>query len=229
MTKAVCFLNLGGPKTTKDVQSFLLNLFKDEDIIKLPFQKYSAPVIAKRRSSRIEAQYRKIGGGSPISDWTTQQGKLLESELLKSQVVIKSYIGFRYTPPYTNDMIKEMQKDGVKEAIAFSQYPQYSCSTTGSSLNELYRQLSVLDPQKSIKWSIIDRWYDEPLLIQSFQELIQAALSKYYSPKDQEDVVILFSAHSLPLDNILRGDTYSAEVSTTSALVMKHFNNPWSF
>ena len=227
MTRAVCFLNMGGPKTTKDVHRFLLNLFSDQDIIKLPFQKYAGPLIARRRSPKIEAQYQKIGGGSPILDWTTQQGKLLETELLKDDVEIKSYVGFRYTPPYTKEMIAEMKYDGITEAIAFSQYPQYSCSTTGSSLNELYRQLIDLDPQRSIQWSIIDRWYQEPLLIQSFQELIQRALAKHFEPKDHDDVVVLFSAHSLPLTSVLRGDPYTTEVSTTSALVMQKFINPW--
>eukprot|EP00834_Sanchytrium_tribonematis_P005500 NODE_337_length_9297_cov_0.873994.p5 type:complete len:232 gc:universal NODE_337_length_9297_cov_0.873994:6759-6064(-) len=227
MTKAVCFLNLGGPRTLKDVHKFLFNLFSDEDIIKLPFQKFSAPFIARRRSPKIEKQYKAIGGGSPIFDWTTKQGDLLQQELLRDNIPIKSYIGFRYAPPYTEEMILNMKKDGITEAIAFSQYPQYSCSTTGSSLNELYKTLKRVDPEKTIKWSVIDRWYDEPLLVQSFQELIQKALSKHYAPKDHKDVVILFSAHSLPVSSILRGDTYANEVATTSSLVMKNFENPW--
>ena len=225
--KAVCYLNLGGPKTTQDVHPFLLNLFTDEDIIKLPFQKYTAQWIAKRRTPKIQKQYEAIGGGSPITEWTRKQGELVEQSLLKENVAVSSYIGFRYTPPYTEDMIKKMLEDGITEAIAFSQYPQYSCSTTGSSLNELYRQLLKLDPTGIIKWRIIDRWYNHPLLIKSFQELISKALAKHYTEQDYEKVVVLFSAHSLPLSSVLRGDPYTTEVSSTASLVMQSFNNPW--
>ena len=41
--------------------------------------------------------------------------------------------------PLTEEAVEEMEADGVEHAIAFSQYPQYSCSTTGSSLNAIYR------------------------------------------------------------------------------------------
>jgi ferrochelatase len=60
----------------------------------------------------------------------------------------------------------QMKKDGVKRAVAFTQYPQYSCSTTGSSLNELWRKSEKLDPEQSVKWSVIDRWPTHPGLIE---------------------------------------------------------------
>src|SRR5436309_3550502 len=74
----------------------------------------------------------------------------------------KPYIAFRYSPPLTEDTITQMKKDGVRRAVAFTQYPQYSCSTTGSSLNELYRKLLEYDVERSIKWSLIDRWPTYP-------------------------------------------------------------------
>lgn len=46
----------------------------------------------------------------------------------------KYYIGFRYVHPLTEEAIEEMEKDGIERAIAFTQYPQYSCSTTGECL-----------------------------------------------------------------------------------------------
>lgn len=78
----------------------------------------------------------------------------------------KSYIAFRYAPPLTEDTLLQMKKDGVKRAVAFTQYPQYSCSTTGSSLNELWRKSEQIDPEQSIKWSVIDRWPTHPGLIE---------------------------------------------------------------
>lgn len=70
----ILMLNLGGPEKLSDVHDFLLRLFSDRDLIKLPFQKYLAPFIAKRRTPKIQDQYSKIGGGSPIKMWTEKQG-----------------------------------------------------------------------------------------------------------------------------------------------------------
>ena len=37
----------------------------------------------------------------------------------------KPYIGFRYANPLTEETLDLMEKDGVENAVAFSQYPQY--------------------------------------------------------------------------------------------------------
>lgn len=68
-----------------------------------------------------------------------------------------------------------MKKDGVKRAVVFSQYPQYSCSTTGSSLNELYRGIQKAG-MENVKWSIIDRWPRHPGFIEvhNFIDMIQS-------------------------------------------------------
>lgn len=78
----------------------------------------------------------------------------------------KHYIAFRYANPLTPEALEAMKADGIERAVAFTQYPQYSCSTTGSSMNELYRQLQELDPQRKMKWSVIDRWFTHNGLVQ---------------------------------------------------------------
>jgi len=77
----------------------------------------------------------------------------------------KHYIAFRYADPLTEEAVATMLADGVEHIVAFTQYPQYSCSTTGSSLNELYRQLKRQDPQGRTRLSVIDRWPTFPPLI----------------------------------------------------------------
>jgi protoporphyrin/coproporphyrin ferrochelatase len=78
---AIVLMNMGGPKTLDQVHPFLLRLFQDKDLIPLPFQKYLAPLIAKRRTPKIIDQYSQIGGGSPITEWTEKQGELLTAKL----------------------------------------------------------------------------------------------------------------------------------------------------
>lgn len=73
----------------------------------------------------------------------------------------KAYVAFRYARPLTHETARQMKEDGVQRAIAFTQYPQYSCSTTGSSLNELFRKGNAGD-LGDIEWSVIDRWGTHP-------------------------------------------------------------------
>ncbi|TIA91598.1 hypothetical protein E3P99_01000 [Wallemia hederae] len=221
---AVVMMNMGGPATLNNVHSFLSNLFHDKDLIPLPFQSILAPRIASRRTPKIKQQYKEIGGGSPILKWTQLQGdamvKLLD-ELSPSTAPHKPYIAFRYVDPLTKDTLLQMKQDGVKRAVAFTQYPQYSCSTTGSSLNELYKQIHALGIENDINWSIIDRWPNHPLLVQAFAQNITKSLEKY-DAEERKNIPILFSAHSLPMSIVNRGDPYPAEVASTVQAVVSH-------
>lgn len=224
-------MNLGGPATLQEVHGFLLRLFSDGDLIPLPMQQYLAKWIAKRRTPKIQDQYAKIGGGSPIRMWTEIQGERM-CELLDKMspdtAPHKPYMAFRYATPLTEEVLDQMKQDGVKRVVAFSQYPQYSCSTTGSSLNEILVQLKKKGMEKDFEWTVIDRWPTHSGLVDAFADTIEQKLDSY--PADQrKDVVILFTAHSLPLDVVNRGDPYPYEVAATMNRVMERlgYSNPY--
>jgi len=219
----IMMLNLGGPETQEDVHGFLLRLFSDKDLIPLPFQSILAPRIAKRRTPKIQAQYGRIGGGSPIKRWTEKQGKgMIEilDKISPESAPHKFYIGFRYAHPLTEDTIEQMADDGIEHAVAFTQYPQYSCSTTGSSLNAIYRYYANRGTPDNMAWSVIDRWPTHSGLVQVYVDNIKKEILKF--PKEvQDEIVILFSAHSLPMSVVERGDPYPAEVAATVQRVME--------
>lgn len=130
----------------------------------------------------------------------------------------KPYVAFRYADPLTEEMYAQLLKDGFGggkggRAVAFTQYPQYSCSTTGSSLNELWKWRNRLEgkgtsgennPEGAIQWSVIDRWPVHPGLVEAFAQNIEAQLVSYPTEK-RKQVVLLFSAHSLPMSVVNRG------------------------
>lgn len=131
----------------------------------------------------------------------------------------KPYVAFRYADPLTEEMYNKLLEDGFGggnggRAIAFTQYPQYSCSTTGSSLNELWKWRNRLegprsgqDPAGAIQWSVIDRWATHPGLVEAFAKNIEDQLATYPEEK-RSSVVILFSAHSLPMSVVNRGGSF---------------------
>ncbi|EPE35155.1 Chelatase [Glarea lozoyensis ATCC 20868] len=239
---AMVFMNMGGPSTTDEVGDFLSRLFADADLIPLGrFQNYLGPLISKRRTPKIQKQYAAIGGGSPIRKWSEYQAEEMCKILDKTSPETaphKPYVAFRYANPLTEEMYSQLLEDGFGNgkggrAVAFTQYPQYSCSTTGSSLNELWKWRQKLEGKSagpttandgSITWSVIDRWPSHPGLVDAIALNIEAKLQEY--PEDvRDDVVLLFSAHSLPMDVVNRGDPYPAEVAATVAAVMQRLGH----
>lgn len=222
----IIMLNMGGPSTLDEVGEFLSRLFHDKDLIPLPAQNQLAPFIATRRTPKIIEQYAKIGGGSPIRKWTEYQGaemvKLL-NQMCPESAPHKFYVGFRYANPLTEDTLKQMEEDGIERAVAFTQYPQYSCSTTGSSLNAIYKYYQQLNQPSNLNWSAIDRWPTHQGLIDAFTQTIVEELDQF-PPEVKDDVVILFSAHSLPMSVVNRGDPYPQEVAATVQRVMENLN-----
>ncbi len=222
----IVMMNLGGPKTLDDVRPFLLKLFEDREIIQLPAQRFLGPYIAKRRTKSVRQKYDEIGGGSPILAWTEEQGRGMCERLDKMSPETaphKFYVAFRYVHPFSEDALRAMKADGIKRAVAFTQYPQFSCSTTGSSLNELWRAAKNVGLQNDFEWSVIDRWPTHPRFVEAMAETVKQGLEQF-SEAERDDVLILFSAHSLPLDVINRGDAYPAEIGASTHEVMKRLD-----
>ncbi|KHN97919.1 ferrochelatase precursor [Metarhizium album ARSEF 1941] len=241
---AIVFLNMGGPSKTDEVGNFLSRLFSDGDLIPLGrLQGYLGPLLSKRRTPMIQKQYAAIGGGSPIRKWSEFQSaemcKILD-KISPETAPHKPYVAFRYADPLTEDMYQQLFSDGFGNgkggrAVAFTQYPQYSCSTTGSSLNELWKWRQRLEGKRvdeagegTITWSVIDRWPAHAGLVEAFAQNIEAKLAEYPASR-RRDVVLLFSAHSLPMSVVNRGDPYPAEVAATVYAVMQRlkFSNPY--
>ena len=128
------------------------------------------------------------------------------------------YVAFRYTQPFADDALRAMKADGITRAIALTQYPQWSCSTTGSSLNDLWRALDRTGLEDAFSWSIIDRWGEHAGFVRAMAGTVQEGLQQY-APAERDDVLVMFSAHSLPLSVIDRGDAYPSEIAASVSRV----------
>jgi ferrochelatase len=231
ITTGIVMMNLGGPATLDEVEPFLLELFADREIIQLPLQRWLGPFIARRRTPKVRNLYAGIGGGSPILRYTEAQGRGMVDRLNRlspETAPHKFYVAFRYTHPRSEDALRAMRADGVERAVAFTQYPQFSCSTTGSSLNELWRAAARSSLRDAFEWSVIDRWPVHPGFVDAMTETVREGM-ELFEPADREQVLILFSAHSLPLDVIDRGDSYPQEVGASVQRVVEQLgrSNPY--
>ncbi|XBW34850.1 hypothetical protein QEN19_000417 [Hanseniaspora menglaensis] len=234
---AVVFMNMGGPSSVPEVKDFLYQLFSDYDLIPISknYQKTVAKFISGYRTPKIEKQYAEIGGGSPIKYWSQYQaGKVCEKldKLNPETAPHKPYVAFRYAQPLSKKTYEQLLEDGITRAVAFTQYPQFSYSTTGSSVNELFRNKKELDKDNQITWSIIDRWPKNKGLVNAFAENIEAKVKEFEAESsdfDSKDLTILFSAHSLPMDVINKGDSYPAEVAASVYTIMEKLNFKYKY
>lgn len=224
----IVLLNLGGPSSQDEVGPFLLQLFADPEIIPLPFQQQLGSFIARRRTRAVQARYQQIGGGSPLLAWTRLQGEELcrRLDVLRPETAPhKAYTAFRYASPTAVEALTQMKADGVRRAVAFTQYPQFSCATTGSSLNDLWRAVRAQGMEQEFAWSVIDRWPVHAGFIAAMAASVQTGLAKFPAEK-RDDVLLLFSAHSLPMRVVERGDPYPLEVAASVDAVLRTMNLP---
>ncbi|MEH2281411.1 MAG: ferrochelatase [Nostoc sp.] len=223
----VLLLNLGGPDKLEDVGPFLYNLFSDPEIIRLPFRWLQKPLawfIATRRTRTSQANYKQIGGGSPLRRITEAQGEALKEQLGFLGQEAKIYVGMRYWHPYTEEAIAQITQDNVEHLVILPLYPQFSISTSGSSfrlLDKLWQEDPKLQP---IDYTVIPSWYKQPGYLQAMAELIAQELEQFPNP---DEVHIFFSAHGVPKSYVEEaGDPYQVEIEECTALIIQTLNRP---
>ena len=216
----VVLFQLGGPDSLEAVEPFLYNLFSDPDIIDFPLARIArqplARLMASRRAKKVQKSYAVIGGKSPIVEWTHRQARALEETLQKS-INARVVVAMRYWHPLTTDALRELAKDCYSELILLPLYPQYSKTTTGSSLNEWRRQFST-SSFSHVPVKTIQDFHNHPGHIDSVVEKIDASLEKFAEPGK---VHLVFSAHGIPASVIQSGDPYQEQVETTVRLVLE--------
>lgn len=227
-TTGILLLNKGGPATLDAVEPFLHRIFVDRDIIRLPFQRWLGPWLARRRAPAVRARYASIGGGSPVLAWTEKQARATEArlDLLRpASAPHRAYVAFRYESPTADEALRTMARDGIEQVVALSLYPQWSCATAGSSFIDLGAALGRTGLGERFSWSFVDRWPSHPSFIAAVGERIREGLARY-PVATRDNVLLLFSAHSVPRAVADRGDSYPHEVATTVALAMEHLKLP---
>jgi len=220
MKKAVILFNLGGPDKLDSVEPFLFNLFNDPAIISIPsFLRYPlAKFISKRRAPIAKNIYREIGNKSPILELTQDQAKSLENNLLEKGDY-KCFIVMRCWHPRASDVIKKVREYNPEEIILLPLYPQFSASTSGSSINE-WNKICEKENYK-VKTKTICCYPTENNFIESHISLIKKALKIL----ENNNFKLIFSAHGLPENKIKNGDPYQWQVEATVKAIMSKMKN----
>ena len=226
----ILLLNLGGPATQADIRPFLLALFSDREIIRLPGGKAGqwllARAIVKKRLKEVQENYAKIGGGSPILPLTKRQAEGLQVRLTERGLDVHVAIAMRYTSPTADEALAVLTEAGVTRLLALTHYPNYSKATTGSSLAELRRAMERRG--STLPLLVVDRWPELAGYLDAMADNVRKGLMSFPSA-ERKKVTLLFSAHSLPKSFIDEGDPYVTEIEKTVAGILSRLpkGNPW--
>ena len=222
---AVVLFNLGGPDTQEAVRPFLFNLFRDRAILGMPavFRYPLAALITGLRTRLAKRNYAHMGGGSPLLAETRAQLEALQIELETklADADVQVFTAMRYWKPFTAEVAREVAAWAPDDVVLLPLYPQYSTTTTGSSLqawNEAYR-----GPGQS---HAVCCYYAEAGFIDAHVRRIGEAWDAAGRP---EDVKLLFSAHGLPLKVIKGGDPYQWQIEATCRAVAERLQWLWGW
>ena len=211
---AVVLFQLGGPDSLEAIEPFLYNLFRDPDIINFPgaflARRPLAKFISSRRSKKVVAHYKEIGGKSPIVDLTNAQAIALQRELDK-QMNAKVFVAMRYWHPMVDEVARAVRAYAPERVVLLPLYPQYSTTTTESFLR-VWQSARVDIPTATIR-----DYPDEPGFIAALARLTRAGIvqaEQHGTPR------VLFSAHGLP-KKIAAQDPYQSHVERTVAAVLR--------
>jgi protoporphyrin/coproporphyrin ferrochelatase len=196
---AVLLLAHGTPDSLDEIPEYLSNITGGRPLPETAIEE-------------IRHRYSLIGR-SPLTQLTLEQGRLLAEQL-----VLPVYVGMRNWKPYIRDIVANMRKDGIEQAVAICLAPQNSRTSVG-----LYRK-ALFAAADGMEIEFVEGWADHPLLADAFAERLRAV----YEPLSAEvgaPIPVLFTAHSVPLRTVQAQtagdppDPYAAEARRTAALV----------
>jgi ferrochelatase len=224
---AVVLFNLGGPDRLESVRPFLFNLFNDRAIIDLPGlpRWLLAQLISRRRAPVARRIYHTLGGGSPLLANTEAQARALQAVLgdLGGDLGddLRVFIAMRYWHPLSDETAVQVAAYGPDRVVLLPLYPQFSTTTTGSSLaawERAAKAAGLTAPTRGICC-----YPSEPGFVGQVAGALGQALDEL---GPETSARVLFSAHGLPKKIVARGDPYQWQVEATAAAVVTALGRP---
>jgi len=211
---AVVLFNLGGPDRPESIKPFLLNLFSDPAILRVPFfiRPLLAQIIARARVKPATENYAILGGKSPLLELTRDQARALEAALAGPELEVRCFIAMRYWHPFSDETVAEVVDWGADEVFLLPLYPHFSTTTTGSSLaawREAAAKLGLARPVTTLCC-----WFNDDSYVVATAAIVRRSLEAARQTA-KAPLRILFSAHGLPETIVHKGDPYQYQIEST--------------
>src|SRR6202045_1220572 len=216
----VLLVNLGTPDTadTRGVRVYLKEFLSDPRVIEdqgLLWKLALNGVILRIRPRRKARDYHKIWNNenneSPLKTITRAQSEKLAAAIADHDHVVVDW-AMRYGNPSIASRIEALTAQGCDRLLVVPLYPQYSAATSATVCDEVFRVLSDMRAQPTLR--VTPPYYDDPDYIEALALSINAHLASL--PFQPELMVASF--HGMPQKYVDKGDPYQAQcIATTDA------------
>jgi len=216
---AIVVFNLGGPDGPTAVRPFLFNLFNDPYIIPLPgpLRWLFATTISTLRAKKSRGYYDRLGGKSVLLPETKAQAQALQAVAAAEGKDARVFILMRYWHPMSREVVADIKAFDPTRIVVLPLYPQFSTTTTGTTLAELEREArrqNLTAPMEVLCCYPTNEGFIAPIA--------ESLRTAYETAKAHGNPRVLFSAHGLPEKTINGGDPYEWQVAeSTKAVVAK--------
>lgn len=197
----VLVMAYGGPNSLEDIPGYLADIRQG---------RVTTPAVLEE----ITNNYRQIGGKSPLLDYTQAQIDAIAAHFDSDRV--RFYLGMRHWAPWIEEVVGQMIDDGITHAVGIVMAPHYSSLSVAKYLKKIKAGLEMY--RGDIAFRTIESYHDAPKFIEALANRVEQGLSRWPSA-DQDDVHVVFSAHSLPVRIIRQGDPYDDQLRETARLV----------
>jgi ferrochelatase len=217
----VLLVNLGTPDTadTRGVRVYLKEFLSDPRVIEkqgLLWKLALNGIILRTRPRRKARDYRKIWNTekneSPLKTITRAQAEKLSADLASRDHIVVDW-AMRYGNPSIASRIDALTAQGCDRLLVMPLYPQYSAATSATVCDEVFRVLSQMRAQPTLR--VTPPYYDDPAYIEALAVSIETHLAGLsFQPE-----VIVASFHGMPQEYVDKGDPYARQcTATTQAL-----------
>jgi ferrochelatase len=220
----VLLVNLGTPDSTGywAVRRYLREFLSDRRVIeenRLKWWLVLNLIILTVRPGRKGRDYDKIWNRerdeSPLKTITRSQSDKLDEMMDKLDKRVRVDWAMRYGNPSIASRLEALVAQNCERILVVPLYPQYAAPTTATVCDEVFRALTRMRFQPTIR--IAAPYFAEPAYIDALAASINGALAKLAFKPD----VLIASFHGMPEDYVAKGDPYQQQCTETTVLLRK--------
>ncbi len=216
---AVVLINLGTPQapTAPALRRYLREFLSDPRVVEIPrwiwWPILNGPVLALR-PARSAAKYASVWTpeGSPLLVNSQRQAAALRAHLASRGLQIDVALAMRYGEPSIRGALQQLREHGVARMLMLPMYPQYSATTTASTVDGVNEVVGRLRDVPEIRW--VKHFGDDT----GYIEALRASVEAHWARHGRGECLVM-SFHGLPRRNLELGDPYHCECQKTARLL----------
>ncbi|MFH4415749.1 MAG: ferrochelatase [Neisseriaceae bacterium] len=221
----VLLVNVGTPNqlSQEAVKKYLKNFLSDRRIVEWPpliWQPILRLWILKFRTKRSLAKYQSIWHRKNLSPLLLEARQLksaLQKKLSQSSPSVVVELAMSYSEPHIPEVLASLQQKGIQRVIILPLFPQYSATTVGACLDQVWK--SLLQKRFYPQISTIHSFYNQ----KEYLKVLVEHIKNHWSKQGQAQL-LLVSFHGIPLKYAKKGDPYLQQCYDLTKLLQQELN-----